>query len=438
MNQPIAALEAEKLLIGGILVNGSLIHESRAALTPGDFFSGQHRRIFVLLGEMADAGRDIDLLAFIQYVQDRKLEHEMLISITSDCQAGSMRRPSLSEYIAEIREKSQLRAIAELGQELTERAYGRQDAAELIIAESDKKLLEIAASGVDSLVSLEQSTYDTLSAIDSQRRGETTPCFPTGIDQLDGFVGGLGKGELTVLGGRPGMGKSSLVLQAVIANCRRDTFCHVFSVEMTSGQLLRRLWAAVSGVSFHRVRHPQRMNDVEAAEIRKAAMLVSGWPLLIDDTANLSVEQLIARARGSKRKYGTGIVAIDYLQKLRFSRKLEMRYLDVTNAAVSLAQLAKEEQVAVLLLSSLTEKSGKDRNSPPSLSDFRQSGDIAFEAHNAFLLHRTVDEESQQISNDTAIIVAKARADRTGNVRATFNTDSLLFDPIDGGRSHVM
>lgn len=438
MNQPIAAFDAEKLLLGGIFANGTLVHEARAALTPADFFDGTMRRIFVLLGEMADAGRDINLLAFVQFVHDRKLEQEMLIATASDCEAGSLRRPSLAEYIADIREKSQLRAVAQLGEELIERAYGRADSAELIIAESDKKLLEIAGSGVDSLANLEQHTHNSLAALDSQRRGETTPCFPTGIDQLDGFIGGLGKGELTVLGGRPGMGKSSLVLQAVIANCRRDTFCHVFSIEMTASQLLRRVWAAVSGVPFHRIRHPQRMNDAEMADVRKAALRVSSWPLLIDDTANISVEQLVARVRGSKRKYGTSIVTIDYLQKLRFSRKLEMRYLDVTNAAVSLAQLAKEEQVAVLLLSSLTEKSGNNRNSPPTLSDFRQSGDIAFEAHNALLLHRTVDEESQTISADTAIIVAKARADRTGNVRATFNPDSLLFDPIDGGRSHVM
>ena len=437
MNPPIAAVQAERMLIGSILQNGSLLYEARGTLGPADFFDSRIRRIFSLICEMADAGRDIDLSTFTQFVFDRKLQTEMLLAEASECQAAVIFKISAAEYISEIREKSQLRDVARLGYAISERAYARSESAEEIIADADRKLLNIAGRA-ETRVTLEQQSYDALSAIDAQRRGESTPCHPTGITPLDVFVGGLGKGELTVLGGRPGMGKSSAVMQVIIHNCIRGTFCHVFSIEMTAGQLLRRLWAAVSEVPFHRVRHPERMNDIQANEVRKAAMRISSWPLLIDDSSSLTVDQLIARARGSKRRFGTSVVAIDYLQKLRFSRKLEHRYLDVTNAAVSLAQMAKEEDIAVLLLSSLTERSGKSRNDPPTLSDFRQSGDIAFEAHNAFLIHRTVDEESQQISADTAIIVAKARADRTGNINVRFNSDSLLFEEINGNRDHVM
>lgn len=436
MNEPICAIEAERLLVGSIFRNGTLLFQARETLVPGDFWDGNMRRIFVILGELADAGRDVDFANFQQWYGDHRKDDEPLLSEALGAMDLAMYKPSAAAYVGEIRQKSQLRAISTLGESLAERAYERDANPEELVSEIDRQLLDVVASGTGHLPSLEQQTYDGLADLDAQRRGDSSPCYPTGIHQLDSFIGGLGKGELTVLGGRPGMGKSSAVAQTIIANCMAGTFVHVFSVEMTSKQLLRRIWAAVSGVQFHRVRHPERMSDSEANSVRKAAMSVSNWPLLIDDTASLGVDQLVARVRGSKRRHETGVVAIDYLQKLRFSKKLEHRYLDVTSAAVSLAQLAKEEQVAILLLSSLTERHGKDRNSPPTLSDFRQSGDIAFEAHNALLLHRVVDEESQQISNDTAIIVAKARADRTGNVQAIFNPNTLLFE--DGGHNHVM
>jgi replicative DNA helicase len=435
VNEPICAIEAERLLIGSIFRNGSLLFHARETLVPGDFWDGNLRRIFAILGELADAGRDVDFANFQQWYADKRQDDTPLLSEALGAMDLAMYKPSAAAYVGEIRQKAQLRAISMLADSVAERAYERDANPEELVSELDQKLLDIVASGPGHLATLEQQTYDGLADIDAQRRGDSSPCHPTGITQLDSFIGGLGKGELTVLGGRPGMGKSSAVAQAIIANCSAGTFVHVFSVEMTSKQLLRRIWAAVSGVAFHRVRHPERMNDAEANDVRKAAMRVSTWPLLIDDTANLSVDQLVARVRGSKRRHQTGVVAIDYLQKLRFSKKLEHRYLDVTNAAVSLAQLAKEEQVAILLLSSLTERSGKNRNDPPTLSDFRQSGDIAFEAHNALLIHRTVDEESQQISSDTAIIVAKARADRTGNVQAMFNVNTLLFEEVG---HHVM
>jgi replicative DNA helicase len=278
------------------------------------------------------------------------------------------------------------------------------------------------------LKDIERQNFDAMASIDEQRSGKVSPCYPTGLRPLDEFLGGLGKGELTVLGGRPSMGKSSMVLQVVIENCLRGNFCHVFSIEMTAEQLLRRIYAVQAKVAFHRVRHPERMTPDEVARVRRASLEVSAWPLVIDDTPDLTVEQLIARSRASRRRHKTAIVAVDYLQKLRFGRKLEMRYLEVTNAAVALAKLAKSEHIAVLLLSSLTEIKGNHRNNPPTLSDFRQSGDIAFEAHNALLLHRTIDEATQKIDTDGKLIVAKARSDRTGNLNIRFNTDTLLFE----------
>jgi replicative DNA helicase len=428
VNEPIAAHGAEKLVVGNILRNPDLIFEARQSLDARDFHDSTCRQLYILCCELSDKGRRPSQDAVLQYIQDRKLSGSMLIAATMDCHDTAMTRSSLTEFATEVLESSMLRKVALMAEELLSSIESRQGTAEDLIADADRRLLEIAGNCGNDAQNLEQQSYDAMASIDEQRSGKVSPCYPTGLRPLDEFLGGLGKGELTVLGGRPSMGKSSMVLQVVIENCLRGNFCHVFSIEMTAEQLLRRIYAVRAKVPFHRVRHPERMTPEELAIVRRASLEVSAWPLVIDDTPDLTVEQLIARARVSKRKNKAAIVAVDYLQKLRFGKKLDMRHLEVTNAAVALAKLAKSEQIAVLLLSSLTENKSRNRNDPPTLSDFRQSGDIAFEAHNALLLHRTVDDTTQSMSNDGFIIVAKARADRTGNLEVRFNTDTLLFE----------
>lgn len=436
MNQPIAANEAERLLIGSMLQNGNLLFDVRSSLLPRDFFDGQMRRVYSLLCEMADEGRTVNQEAFFQFVKDRKLEGEMLLAAASDCADSAMRRPHVSEYIAEVREASQKRAIATLGEELTERAYGREETAQELIAEADRRLLDIAAESIGEEASLEQQTYDAIARVDAKRRGEIEACYRTGIPLLDVFAGGLGIGELTIVGGRPSMGKSCCVSQAVVTNCTAGKPCHVISIEMTADELLARIWAAVSGVPAGRISDPTYMNEEDAAKVRRASMEVSKWPLVIDDNAVITTDGILARAKVIKRRIGTAVLAVDYLQRITFPGNKQERYMHVGDAAKRLAEFSKGERVATMLLSSLTEKSGNAANIPPSLTDLRESGDIQYHAHKAYLIHRERDDSG--IVPHTKFLVAKNRHGRTGVVDAVFNTKSLLFEDVEGGRSHVM
>ncbi len=435
MNEPIAALEAERLLVGSMLQNGNLLFDVRAALLPRDFFGGQLRRVYSLLCEMADEGRQIDQASFFQFVSDRKLEDEMLVSVAIDCADKALRRPSVGEYIAEVREAAQKRSIATLGYELTERAYSRQETAEEIIADADRRLLDIAAESVAEEVSLEQQSYDAMARVDAKRRGEVAACYRMGIPLLDVFAGGLGIGELTIVGGRPSMGKSCCVSQTVVTNCMAGRACHVISIEMSSDELLARIWAAVSGVPAGRITDPTYMNEEDAARVRRASLEVSKWPLVIDDNAVITTDQMMARAKVVKRRINTAVLAVDYLQRITFPGTKQDRYMHVGDAAKKLAEFAKTEKVASLLLSSLTEKTGNAANIPPSLTDLRESGDVQYHAHKAYLIHRERDDSG--IVPHTKFLVAKNRHGRTGVVDAMFNTKSLLFEDIKGA-SHVM
>jgi replicative DNA helicase len=434
MNEPIAAIEAERLLVGSMLQNGNLLFDVRAALLPKDFFDGQMRRVYSLLCEMSDEGRQVDQASFFQFVSDRKLEGEMLLSTAVDCADKALRRPRVTEYIAEVRQAAQKRAIATLGYELTERAYSREESAEELIAEADRRLLDIAAESVAQEASLEQQSYDAMARVDSKRRGEVAACYRIGIPLLDVFAGGLGIGELTIIGGRPSMGKSCCVSQAIVTNCTAGRACHVISIEMSADELLARIWAAISGVPAGRISDPTYMSEEEAAKVRRASLEVSKWPLVIDDDAIVSTDRILARAKVIKRRIDTAVLAVDYLQRITFPGTKQERYMHVGDAAKRMAEFAKAEKVAAMLLSSLTEKTGSAANIPPSLNDLRESGDIQYHAHKAFLIHRERDDTG--IVPHTKFLVAKNRHGRTGVVDALFNTKSLMFEDLED-RSHV-
>jgi replicative DNA helicase len=435
MNQPIAALEAERLLVGSMLQNGNFLFDVRAALLPRDFFDGQMRRVYSLLCEMADEGRSVDQSAFFQFIRDHKLEDEMLVSVAMDCADKALRRPNVTEYIGEVREASQKRSIATLGYELTERAYSRQESALELIAEADRRLLDIAAESVAEEASLEQQSYDAMARVDAKRRGEVAASYRTGIPLLDVFAGGLGIGELTIVGGRPSMGKSCCVSQAIVTNCPAGHAFHVISIEMSADELLARIWAAVSGVPAGRISDPTYMNEEDSEKVRRASLVVSRWPLVIDDQAVITTDQIMARAKVIKRRIDTKVLAVDYLQRVTFPGSKQERYMHVGDAAKKLAEFAKSEKVAAMLLSSLTEKTGNAANIPPSLTDLRESGDVQYHAHKAYLIHR--EREESGIVPHTKFLVVKNRHGRTGVVDAVFNTKSLMFEDVQGA-SHVM
>lgn len=223
-------------------------------------------------------------------------------------------------------------------------------------------------------------------------------------------------------------GKSCALDQAVMVNCRRGNPCHLFSIEMRAGQVLRRIWSDQAQVPFHKIRHPQRLSPDEQKAISQAMIRVSEWPLIIDDAGTLTAEEIVAKARASKRRKGTMFVGIDYLQKLRFPGKSELRFQSITDATVAFARLAKEEQVVVLLISSLTEKNGKQRNDPPTLQDLRGSGDIQYEASMALLIHREIDDNTEQPCDVGQMIIAKGRSDQSGSFPIRFNRNYLTFE----------
>lgn len=423
-----ASPDAERSILGAILLENGHFHEAAEKLDQSDFSLDSHARIFARISSLMERGRAVDLVTLVEELAKKK-EIECIggVAYVASLTEGLPRRISIREYVDIVQEKAKLRGIITICNTGMVTAVDQVDGAEDLVSRLDRELLDVIAKFPSQEISLEQQSTEAMERIDAVRRGEIVPSYRTGIGPLDLFTGGLPVGQMTVIAGRPSRGKSSAVRQTILTNCPQGRFCHVVTPEMTATEFLNGLYAPLSGVRYMKIVNPELMSADELQRVRAAMLEVSRWPLRIDDDPAMTPDQVLARAKTIKRRNNTAILAVDYLQLLNFPGPKKDHWMEIGDTAKRLAKLAKAEQMAVALLSSLTEKSGGE-NIPPTLIDLRQSGDIQYHAHNVYLIHRVRDEQSQEISPDTAFIVAKKRHGRTGNVPATFDTDKLCFE----------
>lgn len=254
-----------------------------------------------------------------------------------------------------------------------------------------------------------------------------------GISTLDRRTGGMRSGENTTVGGDPGHGKSSLMLQAAAANCPNGVPVFLVSLEMTRAQILKRLWSQESGVDAYRVRNAKDSSDQDAGALHEAALRIAEWPLHIYDQSRVRLEQLTGMLRLAIRRHGIKLFAVDFVQLVGASGR-DFRE-QITSATNELTAIAKGEGVHLMLLSQMSRKSHNEFNRAPRLSDLRESGALEQNAHCAVLIHRPWDEGNGRVHTRPAahgepgceLIIAKQREGSTSSFPAEFNPKTLTF-----------
>jgi replicative DNA helicase len=422
-----ANVHAEKTILGAVMLDNAAYYEA-ADLDAKCFSLDAHQRIFARMGEMLAGELSVDLVTLSNELgRTKELESvggaAYLSSLTDDLP----RRPVIDNYIHIVRDKWALRSIVGICSQGMDRAIDQSEDSADLIADIDRRLLEIARSS-DGEPSLAKQTDAAFQELVSIREGRTESAVSTGLADLDGIIGGYKRKRLYVVGGRPSMGKTSLMVEAAIQHCMRGIRTRLVSLEMTSEELLHRIFAAVSEVPFERLIDPHEMPRNDWNRVESAKRLVAEWPLEIDDRDGQTIDFALAGCRISCRRRKTGFVALDYIQNLRFTGPGKMRYQEISDAAKRLRQFAKEENIPVLLLSSITEGTDKNPNKRPTLADLRGSGDLAFHADVAALIHRERGEDGASIDVRSELVVAKQRGGRTGVAYAIYNTNSLLFE----------
>jgi replicative DNA helicase len=418
-----ASIDAERSILGAVLLDNAAYYETDR-VTYDDFALDSHRRVFAAMAALIADGRIVDVVTLSEHLDSK---HEIdaiggrayLFSLTE----GLPRRISIGEYVRIVKDKSQLRRTINVCANAITLAADQGTTADELLTDTDIRLLEIAADNLSAPETMAVSASNEFLLLREERANRNTVrAVASGIETLDdGLGGGWAEGELAICAGKPGQGKSSLLNQTLIQCGRNGIPAHCFQLEMTKSQVLRRMWSAMTGIKIGLLQHPQFLNDQQVELIDAAQRETAQFPLVLDVDSRLTKQQIIARARISQRRNGTRFVGLDYLQRIRFESKPDFRHIEVGDTAKLLAIFAKEEHVAVLAVSSLTDKGGRAEDVPPVLADLRQSGDIQYEASTVVFVHREHEEAMRRLKRHGLLIVGKQRNGDTGDVPVFYN-----------------
>jgi replicative DNA helicase len=423
-----ADVQLEVVVLGAMQIDMIAVQDATETLRVDDFAIDSHRSIYRAMLEMWGDGDHIDTVTLFKHLTKKgQIDSIGGPSYLAFLTEGIPRNADIQSYVRLLKEKSLLRKAGSIFQLGLSRLQDPSEEARVVIT-STQDDLDRALDDVQEEVTLEQQAMKTLETIRRQRLQEQQIFVTSGVEEIDFSHGGFALGEMTVIGARPNVGKSSMLRMAVSANCKKGDFCHLITPEMSADQVLRLFACWEARVPFRQVRHATRLTDAAMANVEAAMREVMFWPLKIEERSPISPADALSSFRSTKRKKGTKLCGLDYLQKLKYSGKVEHRHIYVTDAMVGFSSFAKTENVAFIAISSLTEPSGKDRNRVPTMDDFRQSGDIKYEANTAILLHREVTDDTQKLVPECSVIFGKARSDETGVKKIYFDPDYVRFE----------
>jgi replicative DNA helicase len=431
--------EAEEYLLSCCLIDGAEVMARclEARLVPESFYVPAHAILFgrlldlynrqipidvAVLGEELKNARQLDTVggyAFLTRVSG---------SIPTTAQAGY--------FIERVREQHLLREIIRSATGAVEDCYGFAGGIDDFVDQIESRLFAVTQSRVsEGAKRMAEPTKEAMNVVTKMmmKKGEMTGA-PSGFHDLDRLTFGFQRQEMIVLAARPSMGKTSFALniaEAVVLPKKGEPFTTlIFSLEMSAAQLALRMLCSRAKVKMQALRDGVlSKNGDEQQELVKAADEFTKAPLYIDDSSNLSIMQLRAKARRVHSRNKLGLIIVDYLQLLSPMDSRVPREQQVAEASRGLKALAKELDVPVLVLSQLNRSSEKE-NRAPRLADLRESGSIEQDADVVLMLARPKDaDEKFQVAADSAeLIVAKQRNGPVGELRLTFLRDITRFE----------
>lgn len=414
-----ASAEAERFVLGSILLDYRHAFPQTAGLSEADFHLTAHQRIWSAMKSLLDDGADIDYLTLVTRLDKRThLESIGGIAYVSGLTDGLPKLENIRSYVAIVIEKSRLRQIIRSSQLIINKAF-EQEPSSGTLSYGVQQLCDISGEAGIEVVRMGDDLKDNLKGIlDHQSHGT-----PTGLMVLDDLTGGLQPGELTVIGARPSVGKTAFALGIAMDCCMRSNHpCLIYSLEMTRATLAQRMICMLGRVDLYRLRMGY-LNENERYRVQQAVKTIIKWPLYVNDRGSLNAEDLDLSIR-SLMRISPRVVIIDYLQQLGTAHRYRSANETVSAIARKLKQIAKEHGVAVVALSQLSRDSEKRPGSAgkPQLSDLRDSGQIEQEADLVFFIYREemYKPDREDLHGIAEVIVAKQRNGPTGTRKICF------------------
>ena len=429
-----SSLEAERFVLGSIMLNDSLYIQAAGDLRPDDFSLEKHRRIFARMGELNERGEHIDRVTVAnELMRFNELESCDGLSYLITLDDGLPQVANIDSYIRIVKDKSVLRRIIFAAQHLMNRCLIGDDEPDEILSGAEETLLKLGEDRVKSgLVSPRQ-------VIDEYQGGLNAFLDPskrvkgisTGFTKLDEKTSGLHAGDLFILAARPSMGKTALALNIAqhVATKGQKTVA-VFSLEMSKESLLTRMLCATARVDSQKFRAGYLSAD-ERKRLQAAASSLVEAPLFIDDTAGIHLMYIHAKLRRTKAEHGLGLVIIDYLQLMSGRGRFENRNQEISTISRGMKLLAKDLNVPMIVLSQLNRapetRQGDHR---PQLSDLRESGSIEQDADLvAFIFREEIYRpQDESLRGQAELLLAKQRNGPVGKIELVFLHEFTKFE----------
>jgi replicative DNA helicase len=439
-----AAVDAEKTILGAILLDNHAHSEAAEKLEPDDFSLDSHKRIYQRMGDLLAEQRPVDIVTLSnELARFKEIEAVGGVAYLASLTEGLPRRPVIEEYIKIVKDKSLLRRLMMICSQAIARAADQSETALEVLGAAEAGLLEVSERSISSgFQSLDQIVAGSFGSIDNlYKQSREVTGLATDFYDLDRNTSGFQKGELIIIAARPSMGKTAFSVNI----CQNAAVNHgavvaVFSLEMGKESLLRRMLSAQAWVDQRKLQ-TGFLGREDHDKLQKALNDLVESKLFIDDTAGISLSEMRAKARRLKQQNGKlDLIMVDYLQLMTATlpsaggKRYENRTQEVSAISRGLKALAKELDVPVVALSQLSrssERRGDDKR--PLLSDLRESGSIEQDADVVMFIHREAyynrDEEmSESDRAKSEIIIAKQRNGPTGTIHLNFINKYTRFD----------
>jgi len=432
-------IEAEKSLLGSLLMDKNAIAKIADFLQPKDFYKQNHREIYQAVVELFEKSEPIDLLA----VSSRLKEKNLLEQVGSNSYLTELinavpTAAHVINYAKIVQRKRVLRELIEASQEINSLGWEEQEDVDEVLDRAEQKIFSIAQKSLSQRFlpvkdALEQAfeRIDNLSKHQGGMRG-----LATGFKSLDNMLAGLQKSDLIILAARPSIGKSALAVNfAANIAIKEKIPVGIFSLEMSNDQIIDRLIASTANVDLWKLRTGRLSSEGEDSDfdrIQHAMGILSEAPIYIDDAASSNVLQMRAMARRLQAEHGLGLIIIDYLQLIEPRNPQANLVQQVSEISRSLKGLSRELNVPVLALSQLSRAVEHRTPQVPKLADLRESGSLEQDSDVVLLIYREdrYNEETAR-KNIADIIVAKHRNGPVGKIELYFDDQRVTFKNLE-------
>ena len=426
--------EAELAVLGSMLSSKDAVSKSIQWLTPDVFYKNAHGKIFSAMELLFHKGEPVDTVSVIDLLKKNKeLESVGGTYFVTGLVESVPTAAHVERYSKIVMEKALLRRLITLSHSISKEAYDdSQDVAD-ILDTVEQSIFSITQNRLKGgFTQINNIVVDALEKLELIRAGGGSVIgVPSGLLDLDDITSGFQDGDLIIIAGRPGMGKTALALSMIRnAALEADVGVGMFSLEMANHQLAMRLLCAEARVDSHFVRTgklPAKLwknLGLSAGDLEKA-------PIYLDDSPALTVLELRAKARRLKTEHNIGMIVVDYLQLMQGPRGVESRQQEISVISRSLKALAKELSIPVVALSQLSRAVEQRADRKPQLSDLRESGAIEQDADVVIFLYRPwVYSQEDEDEGKAEIIVAKQRNGPTGHISASFISKYARFENL--------